>query len=340
MSVVPVKVPARRRSVFDEDFDVMSGYRLSYSGAFPTVRFAATVWDFTSVPDIPKGLARAYLVIDWNRVDSRWRLLVKELLAAMLCPLHPAVVALPQRRQWPLPFISLRMTVSQVSHWLEWLDGEGIGSLDAVTQQSCDGYLLQFEHQSPGYRMNRVIAVGWLRHYAPVLLRGLPRRIHAVGPAQQLRGRRLHDGREQDAADPRSGTARHAHGGAVPSRPSLPRMWSPPQRRPVRCPGRRVPRSPWSGSTRAWPNSLETTSRGASRCRAPPTRVRTRSARSTSSAGSPRRCQAGVARRDQTRDAQRATGGHGPCRYRSRRAAGHAVDRRHADRAADVDRSL
>ena len=105
-------------------------------------------------------------------MDSRWRLLVKELLAAMLCPLHPAVVALPQRRQWPLPFISLRMTVSQVSHWLEWLDGEGIGSLDAVTQQSCDGYLSQFEHQSPGYRMNRVIAVRWLRHYAPVLSEG------------------------------------------------------------------------------------------------------------------------------------------------------------------------
>ncbi len=172
MSVVPVKVRARRRSAFDEDFDVMSGYRLSYCGEFPTVRFAATVWDFTSVPDIPKGLARAYLVIDWNRVDSRWRVLVKELLAAMLCPLHPAVVALPQRRQWPLPFVSLRMTVSQVSHWLEWLDGEGIGSLEAVTQQSCDGYLLQFEHQSPGYRMNRVIAVRWLRHYAPVLSEG------------------------------------------------------------------------------------------------------------------------------------------------------------------------
>ena len=150
MSVVPVKVPARRRSVFEEDFDVMSGYRLSYSGEFPTVRFAATVWDFTSVPDIPKGLARSYLVIDWSRVDSRWRLLVKELLAAMLCPLHPAVVALPQRRQWPLPFISLRLTVSQVSHWLEWLHGEGIGSLEAVTQQSCDGYLSQFEHNSPG----------------------------------------------------------------------------------------------------------------------------------------------------------------------------------------------
>ena len=172
MSVVHAEVLARRRSVFDEDFDVTSGYRLSYSGEFPTVRFGATVWDFSSVPDIPKGLARAYLVIDWTRVDSRWRPLVKELLAAMLCPLHPAVVALPQRRQWPLPFISLRMTVSQFRHWLEWLDGEGIGNLEAVTQQSCDGYLSQFEHQSPGYRMNRVIAVRWARHYAPVLSEG------------------------------------------------------------------------------------------------------------------------------------------------------------------------
>ncbi|MFZ0379126.1 MAG: hypothetical protein WCD11_29455 [Solirubrobacteraceae bacterium] len=172
MSVVGAEVPARRRPVFDEDFDVMSGYRLSYSGEFPKVRFGATVWDFSSVPDIPKGLTRSYLVIDWNRVDSRWRVLVKELLAAMLCPLHPAVVALPQRRQWPLPFISLRMIVSQVRHWLQWLDGEGVGSLDAVTQQSCDGYLLQFEHQSPGYRMNRVIAVRWLHHYAPVLSEG------------------------------------------------------------------------------------------------------------------------------------------------------------------------
>jgi hypothetical protein len=172
VSVVRAEVPARRRPVFDEDLDVMSGYRLSYSGEFPAVRFGATVWDFSSVPDIPKGLARSYLVIDWNRVDPRWRLLIKELLAAMLCPLHPAVVSLPHRRQWPLPFISLRLTVSQVGHWLQWLDGEGVSHLEAVTQQSCDGYLAQFEHNSPGYRMNRVIAVLWLRHYAPVLSEG------------------------------------------------------------------------------------------------------------------------------------------------------------------------
>src|SRR4051794_38049125 len=106
-----------RPRVFADDFDVLSGYRLAYTDPFPTVRFGDARWDFRGVPRIPKGLRPSHLTVDWTRIaEPDWCLVCKELLAAVLCPLHPPVARLPYRRRWPLPLIGIRQTVSQTRH--------------------------------------------------------------------------------------------------------------------------------------------------------------------------------------------------------------------------------
>ena len=158
MSVAAVLEP-HRSSFFDEDLNVLDGFRDSYGFQPPTVRFGEDLWDFSAVPDRPAWVPANHFVIRFDRINqARWRLTVKELLCARLYPTHPAVVSLPRRRRRPAPLGDVTTRLLLYRQWLDWLDAHAITSLTEVRQEHCDRYLTSRSREiSPGAISNQVL---------------------------------------------------------------------------------------------------------------------------------------------------------------------------------------
>ena len=90
---------------FAADFDVLSDLRARHGDLeIPVVEFSEDRWDFSQVPGRPAYRHTSQMVTDFAAVcDPSLRLTAKELVAAMLCPEHPAVQAVATRRLTPLP---------------------------------------------------------------------------------------------------------------------------------------------------------------------------------------------------------------------------------------------
>ena len=141
MSVARLPEPLCSAS-FDDDLNVLGGFAESYGFEPPVVRFGEEVWDFGAVPDRPAWLPAYSLVVRFDRItQSRWRLMVKELLCARLYPTHSAVASsVPNRRRRPAPLGEAYVRVLLYKRWLDWLTEHGIRSLGEVRQEHCDRY--------------------------------------------------------------------------------------------------------------------------------------------------------------------------------------------------------
>ena len=65
--------------------------------------FDDDLWDFTDVVGLPVQMALYRRRFDFTTIDDpRWRLVVKELILALLAPNHDAVVRLPRAYRTPL----------------------------------------------------------------------------------------------------------------------------------------------------------------------------------------------------------------------------------------------
>lgn len=125
-------------------------------------------WDFTGLRDAPVQLKPSELLFDFVAIsNTSWRLVAKELMIAMLCPRHPALLELPNVRRSALHLRTCHQRLFSVTKWFEWLTDQGVRSLGQVTQQHCDRYFQQRDSEglSAASLMHLVTGTKEVAHY-------------------------------------------------------------------------------------------------------------------------------------------------------------------------------
>jgi integrase len=104
--------------------------------------FDEDLWDFTDVVGLPVQMALYRRRFDFTTItDPRWRLVVKELILALLVPNHDAVVRLPRAYRTPLHLTSCYNRLYEAGRFFGWLDQRGITTLAALDTHLCEEYL-------------------------------------------------------------------------------------------------------------------------------------------------------------------------------------------------------
>jgi integrase len=109
--------------------------------------FEDDLWDFTTVIGLPTQMAIALRRFDFTTiVNTRWRLVAKELILALLAPRHEAVAPLPRAYRTPLHLNSANGRRAELARWLNWLTQHGYHSLSEVDDGCCEAYLAHRRH--------------------------------------------------------------------------------------------------------------------------------------------------------------------------------------------------
>jgi hypothetical protein len=104
-------------------------------------------WDFTHVIGLPVRLNLGKRRFDFTLIpDQRWRLVAKELIAAMLAPQHEAVATLSRAYRTPVHIATARNRLDELTRLLNWLPQQGILSLDEVHDDCCAAWLAHRSH--------------------------------------------------------------------------------------------------------------------------------------------------------------------------------------------------
>jgi hypothetical protein len=92
--------------------------------------FEDDLWDFTEVIGLPVQMSRHARRFDFSAIiNSRWRMLAKELVLAMLAPRHEAVAALPRSYRNPVHLTTAFLRLGELVRLLNWLTDRGVASL-------------------------------------------------------------------------------------------------------------------------------------------------------------------------------------------------------------------
>src|SRR5664280_2118519 len=141
----------------------VAGLALPTGAARPL--FEDEVWDFTDVIGLPVQMPLANRRFDFTAIlESRWRVVARELILALLAPRHPAVAPLPRAARTPLHVRTAKGRLDEVTRWLNWLTQRGVARLAEVDDDCCAAYLMHRRHvrdengvvigdRSPAYRM-------------------------------------------------------------------------------------------------------------------------------------------------------------------------------------------
>jgi integrase len=105
-------------------------------------RFDEDVWDFTEVIGLPVQMGLSLRVLDFTRItDPAWRLVAKELIAALLAPRHPAVATLPRALRTALHLRSCGRRLAELVMLFTWLPTRGVTALERIDTDVCEAYL-------------------------------------------------------------------------------------------------------------------------------------------------------------------------------------------------------
>ncbi|MFE7033136.1 site-specific integrase [Streptomyces sp. NPDC057621] len=117
-----------------------AGLALPDNAARPA--FEDGIWDFTHVIGLPTQLSPSVRRFDFILItDSRWRLVAKELVLAMLAPRHQSVAPLPRAFRNPLHVTSCRGRLDELIRFFNWLGERSTISLQQITTRDCEAYL-------------------------------------------------------------------------------------------------------------------------------------------------------------------------------------------------------
>jgi hypothetical protein len=123
--------------------DVCAAAALPLASGGRTVWFDQDVWDFGDVAGLAAYLNLCDTRLDFTAITSRrWRLVAKEYIYARLAPADPLVAVLPGAYRVPLTLASCGNRLAEAATWLNWLTGQRITSLEEITQDHCDRYLI------------------------------------------------------------------------------------------------------------------------------------------------------------------------------------------------------
>jgi hypothetical protein len=113
--------------------------------------FEDDLWDLTAVIGLPTQMAPAHRRFDFTTIDNtRWTLVAKELILALLTPRHAAVAPLPRAYRTPLHLNSAKGRLAELIRWLNWLTQRGHHSLSEVDEDCCEAYLAHRRHIRDG----------------------------------------------------------------------------------------------------------------------------------------------------------------------------------------------
>ena len=185
MTAALCPVPQPGRSPFaGADICRQAGLTLPDGAARPN--FDDDLWDFTDVTGLPVSLALAVRRLSFAQItDSRWRLVAKELIFAMLVPRHEAVAELPRAFRTPMHLATASGRLKETAQLLNWLAGQGIAGLAAAGAHHCEAYLAHRryvldEHgtvvgeRSPGIRRRAAQAIIDLLNYGELFTADRP----------------------------------------------------------------------------------------------------------------------------------------------------------------------
>jgi len=129
------------RSPFaDADVCAEAGLTLPDTAHRPV--FDNDLWDFTDVVGLPVQMSKVSRRFDFNAIaDSRWRVVAKEQILAMLAPRHDTVALLPRGYRTPLHLRTAKLRLDELTRFFAWLTQRGVTALAAVTDTDCEDYL-------------------------------------------------------------------------------------------------------------------------------------------------------------------------------------------------------
>jgi len=127
------------------DICLEAGLALPPDAARPV--FEDDEWNFTDVIGLPVQMSLAKRRFDFTAIrDQRWRTVAKELIVAMLAPLHEAVAPLPRAYRTPAHLGTAKLRLDELTRWLNWLTRQGIRSLSEVDEDCCAAWLIHRRH--------------------------------------------------------------------------------------------------------------------------------------------------------------------------------------------------
>ena len=104
--------------------------------------FDDDLWDFTQVIGLPVQMPLYSRRFDFTAIPGpQWRLVAKELIFAMLAPRHEAVAMLSRAYRTPVHLSTAYGRLFELTGFLAWLTGRGIGSLSEIDDDCCHAYL-------------------------------------------------------------------------------------------------------------------------------------------------------------------------------------------------------
>ena len=128
--------------------DVCREARLPLPERAPRPLFDDDVWDLSEVIGLPVSLGLQRRRFDFTRIpDTRWRLVAKELVMALLAPHHAAVAALPRAYRTPHHVSTCNGRLDEIIRFLTWLAGHGVDRLEDLSSGDCDAYLAHRRYQ-------------------------------------------------------------------------------------------------------------------------------------------------------------------------------------------------
>ena len=159
----PIPAAWARRSPFaGQDVSRAAGWEVTPGAHRPN--FDEDLWDLAGLAHLPRGTRASTKRLDFTRViDPGFRLTAKEYLFALMVPEHEGVIALPDAFRDPRKPTTCHNTLGHLANWLNWLTGQGLGSLSEVLQEHCDSYRTGRSLRSGGGTLSSGAMVGVLQ---------------------------------------------------------------------------------------------------------------------------------------------------------------------------------
>ncbi|MFE9429003.1 integrase [Kitasatospora sp. NPDC006697] len=136
----PIPADWAHRSVFaGEDICRAAGWEVTDGAHRPN--FDEDLWDLSGLAHLPRSIRASAKRLDFTRItDPVFRLTAKEYLFALIAPQHQRVIELPDAFRDSRKPTTCYNALGHLANWLNWLTGQGLGSLTEVLQEHCDAY--------------------------------------------------------------------------------------------------------------------------------------------------------------------------------------------------------